>query len=142
NDAPVAVDDGGSATEEGGTDNNTGGSNATGNVLTNDTDVDTPSANFTVTAVRTGATEGAGTAGTLASGLVGAHGTLTLNSNGSYTYVVNETDAAVQALNTGGTLTDSFNYAMSDGSLTDRAVLTVTINGANDAPVAVDDGGS
>ena len=135
NDAPVGVNDTGSATEKGGVANASGGSNATGNVLTNDTDVDTAAASLAVSAIRAGAAEGAGTSGTLGSGLTGSHGTLTLNANGSYTYVVNEADSAVQALNTSGTLTDSFNYTVSDGSLTDTAVLTVTINGANDAPV-------
>src|SRR5205807_7527340 len=43
-DAPVGVDDSGSATEAGGTNNGTPGSNATGNVLTNDTDVDNTNA--------------------------------------------------------------------------------------------------
>ncbi|WP_049823950.1 VCBS domain-containing protein, partial [Bradyrhizobium sp. WSM2254] len=139
NDAPVAVNDTSAsagataATEKGGTANGSGGLNATGNVVTNDTDVD--SGSLTVTAIRTGSTEGAGTTGSLGVGLVGAHGTLTIAANGSYTYVINETDAAVQALNTGGTTTDSFNYTVSDGSLTDTAVVTVTINGANDAPV-------
>src|SRR5207237_8723941 len=90
NDAPVAVDDSGSATEKGGTNNNTGGSNATGNVLTNDTDVDNTNASLVVSAIRSGGTEGAGTAGTQASGLVGAHGTLTRKTNGAYTEVVNE----------------------------------------------------
>src|SRR5207248_1706341 len=40
NDAPVGFDDAGSATEAGGINNGTPGSNATGNVLTNDTDID------------------------------------------------------------------------------------------------------
>ena len=53
--------------------------------------------------------------------------------------MVDENDAAVQALNDGDTLTDSFNYTVQDGGLTDTAVLTISINGANDAPVAVDD---
>ncbi|UWU91355.1 VCBS domain-containing protein [Bradyrhizobium sp. CB1015] len=139
NDAPIAINDTSAspgataATEKGGTTNGSGGINGSGNVLTNDTDVD--SASLTVSAIRTGGTEGAGTAGTLGVGLVGAHGTLTLNANGSYTYVVNETDATVQALNVGQTTTDTFNYTLTDGSLTDTAVLTVTISGANDAPV-------
>jgi len=111
------------------------GTNAAGNVLANDTDVDNTNAQLTVSAIRTGAAEGAGTAGAVGSGLVGLHGTLTLNVNGSYTYVVNENDSAVQALNVGGVITDSFNYTVSDGNLTDIAVLTITINGANDAPV-------
>ncbi|AZO56244.1 hypothetical protein EJ077_24615 [Mesorhizobium sp. M8A.F.Ca.ET.057.01.1.1] len=143
NDVPVGVNDTSAslgavaATEKGGSLNASGGNNGTGNVLTNDTDVD--SAGLTVSGIRTGGVEGAGTASSVGAGLVGAHGTLTLNSNGSYTYVVNENDATVQALNTGGSTTDTFNYTVSDGSLTDTAVLTVTINGANDAPVGVND---
>ncbi|RJT40545.1 adhesin [Mesorhizobium waimense] len=146
NHAPIGVDDTSlsagatAATEKGGTLNGSGGSNATGNVISNDTDIDGGS--LTVSAVRTGGTEGAGSAGTVGFGLVGAHGTLTLNSDGSYTYVVNENDNTVQALNVGGSTTDTFNYTVSDGSLTDTAVLTITINGANDAPVAVADTGS
>nr|WP_245268640.1 VCBS domain-containing protein [Mesorhizobium ciceri] len=137
NDAPVGANDTSAsagaiaATEKSGTLNGSGGNNGSGNVLTNDSDVD--SASLTVSAIRTGGVEGAGSVGSVGVGLVGAHGTLTLNSNGSYTYVVNENDATVQALNTGGSTTDTFNYTVSDGSLTDTAVLTVTINGANDA---------
>ncbi|WP_407121704.1 VCBS domain-containing protein [Bradyrhizobium sp. STM 3561] len=139
NDAPIAVNDTSAspgataATEKGGTANGSGGINGSGNVLTNDTDVD--SGSLTVSAIRTGGIEGAGTAGTLGVGLAGAHGTLALNANGSYTYVVNENDATVQALNVGQSTTDTFNYTVTDGSLTDTAVLTVTISGANDAPV-------
>ena len=146
NDAPVGVDDTSAsagataATEKGGTFNGSGGANATGDVLANDTDVDDPTWSFVVAAVRTGAAEGSGTAGTVNAGLVGAHGTLTLDSDGSYIYVVDENDPLVQALNVGGIITDSFNYTVQDpGGLTDTAVLTITINGANDAPVGVDD---
>ncbi|PWJ86108.1 VCBS repeat-containing protein [Mesorhizobium loti] len=143
NDAPVAANDTSAsagaiaATEKGGTLNGSGGTNGSGNVLTNDSDVD--SATLTVSAIRTGGVEGSGTGGSLGVGLVGAHGTLTIAANGSYTYVVNENDLTVQALNTGGSTTDTFNYTVSDGSLTDTAVLTVTINGANDAPVGAND---
>ncbi|RWA83425.1 S-layer family protein [Mesorhizobium sp.] len=139
NHAPIGFDDTSlsagatAATEKGGTLNGSGGSNATGNVISNDTDVDGGS--LIVSAVRTGGTEGAGSAGTVGSGLVGAHGTLTLNSDGSYTYIVNENDATVQALNAGGSTTDTFNYTVSDGSLTDTAVLTITIHGTNDAAI-------
>jgi VCBS repeat-containing protein len=139
NDAPVAVNDTGSATEKGGTANGTAGSNATSSVLGNDTD---PDSTLTVASIRTGGTEGVGMAGTLGSGLTGAHGTLTIGANGNYTYVVNENDATVQALNVGQTTTDTFNYTVTDGSLTDTATITITINGANDAPVAVADVGA
>ncbi len=145
NDAPVGEDDTSfslgatAATEKGGTNNGGGGANATGNVLRNDTDVDDVRSSFVVSAFRTGGDEGLGNSGTVGFGLVGAHGTLTLNANGKYTYVVNEDDAAVQAMNVGGTITDTFNYTVMDpGGLVDTAVLTITINGANDAPVAAE----
>ena len=38
--------------------------------------------------------------------------------------------------------TDSFTYAVTDGSLTDTATVTVTVSAVNDAPVAVADGPS
>ncbi len=112
-------------------------------MLANDTDVDNTHASLVVSAIRTGTEGGSGTSGTVGAALTGAHGTLTLNADGSYTYVVNNSDAAVQALNTGGTLTDTFTYTVKDpGGLTDTAQLTITINGADDAPVAFNDIGS
>jgi VCBS repeat-containing protein len=59
---------------------------------------------------------------------------LTLNANGSYTYVIDDSNATVQALNSGQTLTENFNYTVTQGALTDIAVLAITINGADDAP--------
>ena len=64
NEAPVGVNDTASALESGGTANATAGANPTGNVLSNDTDVDA-GASKRVTVIRTGAVEGAGTLGTL-----------------------------------------------------------------------------
>ncbi len=60
-----------------------------------------------------------------------AHGTLTLNADGSLNYVPNS--------NFNGT--DSFQYRASDGALvsTPPSVVTITVNAVNDAPVAVDD---
>ncbi|WP_249780004.1 DUF4082 domain-containing protein [Bradyrhizobium sp. dw_411] len=131
NTAPTAVADTGSATEKGGVANGIAGSTATGNVLTNDTDPDAGDTK-TVTAVNFGAT-----AGVLGTSLTGAHGGLLLNADGTYTYTINETDAAVQALRLPtDTLTDTFNYTMSDAAgATSSTTLTVTIHGANDAPV-------
>src|SRR5687768_13716348 len=93
NHAPVAVADSATATEAGGVSNGTPGANATGNVLTNDTDAD---AGETKAVTTTGA-------------FTLAHGTLTLASDGGYTYVVNNADPAVEALRTtADTLADSF----------------------------------
>ncbi len=134
--APVGVDDVASATEKSGTANGIAGVSPSGNVLANDTDPDTLNSALSVYAVRTGTEAGTGVAGTVGTALAGAHGTLTLNAIGGYSYAVNETDAAVQALNSGGTLTDTFTYTVKDDTgLTDTAQLVVTINGANDAPV-------
>ncbi len=102
-----------------------------------DTDVDVET--LTVTAVRTGSSEGSGTAGTVGSALTGTYGQLTLNSNGSYTYVANQ--AAAEALDAGDVVTDSFNYTVSDGTDTDIAVIAITVIGVNDAPTAQDDVG-
>ena len=100
-------------------------------MLTNDTDPDAGDTK-TVTAVSFGAV-----AGTLGNALAGAYGSLVLNAAGAYTYTVNETAAAVQALRqTTNTLTDVFTYTMRDtAGATSSTTLAVTVHGANDAPV-------
>ena len=143
NDNPTAVADGATAVEAGGTNNGTAGSNATGNVLTNDTDPDSVANGETQTVQ--GVESGSHVADTVSTGagspITGAHGTLTLNTNGSFTYVVNNADSTVDALNTGQSTTDTFTYTMHDAAnTTSTAVLTVTINGADDAPIAVNQG--
>ena len=147
NDNPVASDDGDLAVEAGGVNNTSGGVDPTGNVLDNDSDVDGGADDpidygetKTVASVRTGATEGAGSAGTLGSELRGTYGWLTLNADGSYSYRLDNSMAAVQALRPGNTLSDAFNYSVIDtAGTTDIAVLTITIQGSNDAPVANND---
>ncbi|TFI58325.1 tandem-95 repeat protein [Sphingomonas parva] len=110
NDAPVANDD------VAATDENTA---VSGNVLSNDTDVD-------------GEPLTVANAGTY----VGSNGTLVLAADGSYTYTPN---AAAQALDDGEVAADVFTYLVSDGTASDAATLTVTLAGVNDAPVANDD---
>ena len=146
NDNPTAVTDSAIAVEAGGTANATPGSNASGNVLTNDTDPDTAAngETKTVQGVEAGNHTGDTVTTGVASGIVGDHGTLTLNSNGSFTYVVNNADAAVDALNTTGpTLTDTFTYTMHDAAgATSTSTVVITIDGADDAPIAVNQGSS
>ncbi len=138
NDAPVAVNDIGTAVEAGGVANGNAGSNATGNVLTNDTDVDTgdtKAVNGVVAGVQGSAT------GSVASSVTGSYGSVTIAADGSYTYVVDESNATVQGLRTSGqSITDVFTYSVIDtGGLTHVAQLTITIQGANDAPTPVSD---
>jgi VCBS repeat-containing protein len=104
-------------------------------------DTDPDSDTLTVTAIRTGSSEGSGTVGSVGSALTGTYGQLTIAANGSYTYVANQ-DAA-DALDPGDVVTDTFNYTVSDGQgETDMAVLTITVNGINDTPVADAETGS
>ncbi|MGG6242578.1 VCBS domain-containing protein [Nodosilinea sp. AN01ver1] len=82
-----------------------------------------------------------GTTGTVGAALAGAYGALTINSDGSYSYNLDDANATVDALNAGQSLTDTFLYTIRDGSnsQTDVASITITIQGANDNPVAVAD---
>ncbi|SDJ13357.1 VCBS repeat-containing protein [Paraburkholderia steynii] len=141
NDNPAAQDDQATAVEAGGTNNGTPGIDPTANVLTNDTDVDAGDSK-TVDGVRSG-TEAAGgnlTAVTGATAIAGTYGTLTINPDGSYTYTVDNSLAAVQALIPGQSVTDVFTYRMHDtAGAADTAQLTVQVQGAWDAPVANND---
>ncbi|WP_315809276.1 VCBS domain-containing protein [Pseudomonas sp. C9-3] len=153
NDTPIANGDVGTAIEAGGTNNGTPGQDATGNVLTGDpitgagadTDVDSVALGETktVTLIRYDGPGGGRvfpvSPGTAAS-VQGVFGTLTINSDGSYRYVIDNSLPAVQALSPGDTLVEDFTYQMTDtGGLSSITTLTITIQGANDAPVAVDD---
>ncbi len=141
NDNPVGVNDTATATEAGGVANGTAGSNGTGNVLTNDTDVDSAGNGETkaVNGVAAGAVGAA--AGNVGVAVTGTYGSISIASDGSYTYTIDNTNATVQALRTSGqTITDLFTYRVVDAvGLTSLATLTVTIQGANDNPVGVND---
>ncbi|RDV24316.1 tandem-95 repeat protein, partial [Alteromonas aestuariivivens] len=103
NNAPVAVADSYSVTE-GGTLNGT-------SVLSNDTDAESDS----LTAVQVSSP---------------ANGSLTLNRDGTFTYVHDG----------GETTSDSFTYQANDGSSNSNTVtVTISITAENDAPVAVAD---
>src|SRR5947208_5496461 len=55
-----------------------------------------------------------------------------MTAGGVWTYTLNNSNAAVQALNVGGTLTDHITVQTIDGT---SQVVTITINGTNDAAV-------
>ena len=93
-------------------------------VLANATDLDGDS--ITVAAV-SDTSHGAGTIG---ASLAGAYGHLTLNANGSYSYVADNT-AAIASAATGSHLQDIFSYTVSDGNGgTANASLTITLDRA------------
>ena len=106
---------------------------ADGNVITG---VGGSDANATDGAADTAGADGiASIAWTGASGgtVAGAHGTLTVTGLGNYSYSLNNSDPAVQHLSNGQTLTETFNYMITDGDGdTSPASLTITINGTDD----------
>ena len=112
NDAPVGVNDN-NTIDIAATSTLTATDGSAKDILTNDTDPDSNDTS-TVTAIRTGSTEGAGTAGTLGEALTGTYGSLTMNSNGSYTYIVNE--GLKDTLDPGEIVYEYFNYSLSDGN--------------------------
>lgn len=69
----------------------------------------------------------------------GLYGTLTLNADGTYTYVLNSTLDTVRELGAGESLQDVFSCTVIDShGATGAGVFTITINGSNDAPTAAD----
>ncbi|MEO5574369.1 MAG: retention module-containing protein, partial [Gammaproteobacteria bacterium] len=107
----------GSVVEAGGVANGTVGTPTATGTLT-DTDVDNTPNTFQVVA-----------AGTASSG---GYGTYQMSAAGVWTYTLNNSNASVQALNSGGTLTDTFTVLTADGT---AQTVTITITGTNDAAV-------
>jgi VCBS repeat-containing protein len=113
NDAPVTTADDATALQE------DTALAATGNVLSNDSDVDQ------------------GTVLTVANAGVfaGQYGQLTLQTDGSYSYDLDNAALSVQSLAQGQTVTERFAYQATDGIALTPSTLIVTITGTNDAPV-------
>ncbi|WP_309293198.1 putative Ig domain-containing protein [Azonexus sp.] len=110
NQAPITAPDNAEVSEDGQT-------TATGNVLANDHDPDGDVLQVADPGIRTG-----------------EYGVLTLQSDGSYSYTLDNASAKVQGLGAGETVTEHFAYLASDGVMQSSGELTVTIHGANDAP--------
>jgi VCBS repeat-containing protein len=93
-----------------------GAPTATGTLT--DTDVDNPSNTFTEITSQTAS--------------AGGYGTFTMTADGVWTYKLDNDNRAVQALNVGDKLTDTFTVTTIDGT---PQVVTITINGTNDAAI-------
>jgi VCBS repeat-containing protein len=103
--------------EAGGAANAASGTPTTTGTLT-DVDVDDTANTFTAVSSPTAST--------------GGHGTFTMTAAGVWTYTLNEANGAVQALNVGDTLIDTFTVTTVDGT---AQVVTITISGSNDAAI-------
>jgi len=138
NDAPVAVADVASGIVEAGHDANNdpvaGIPSTSGNVLDNDTDVDLTDTHEVV-GVAAGTATGVLTGG-VGTAIEGVYGTLTLNADGTWTYVLNNDDPDTDALPEGAEVVDIFSYTQSDPyGAKSTTTLTINITGTNDEPV-------
>ncbi|MDP1601753.1 MAG: VCBS domain-containing protein [Legionella sp.] len=66
------------------------------------------------------------------SGAAGNYGIFSVTASGSWDYIASNSQSAIQSLPAGGSLTDSFTVTSVDGT---TKLVTVTINGTNDAAV-------
>ncbi len=83
----------------------------------------------------------ASASGSVGSSVTGTYGSIQIAANGAFTYVVDNNNTTVQALRISGqTVNDVFTYTMTDtAGATSTTQITVTIQGANDAPTALND---
>ncbi|WP_312853655.1 VCBS domain-containing protein, partial [Zwartia sp.] len=156
--APIAVNDSGSASMASCTvPTPTSETTATGNVLSNDS-----GSNITykivgnqmvedrgALSVTTIASSGTGASAVLTVGstsinngstVTGTYGVLTIGADGTYSFNINENNAQLIALKAGQSVNETFTYTLSDSNGgTSSALLTVTINGGNEKPVAAND---
>ncbi|OPY94964.1 hypothetical protein A5906_11475 [Bradyrhizobium sacchari] len=92
----------------------------------------TPTATGTLTAVDPDNAANAFTAVITPKTSAGGFGTFTMTALGTWTYTLDNSNSAVQALNVGNTLHDQFTVTTVDGT---PQLVTITINGTNDAAV-------
>ena len=143
NDAPVAHADSdtGHIVEAGNDVNDNviaGVSTTSGNVLSNDTDLDLSDTHHVVGVVKGTAT--GVLAGGVGSSVTGLYGSLLLNDDGTWTYTLDNHNPATDALAQGAIAYDTFSYTEDDhhgGTAT--TTLTIQITGTNDAPVGTND---
>ena len=71
-------------------------------------------------------------------GSAAQYGSVTLNADGTYSYVLNNAHPAVNALNDGQSLSETFAYTIrdADGDETTASVV-ITINGHTDGPPSI-----
>ncbi|MBB94046.1 MAG: hypothetical protein CML68_05490 [Rhodobacteraceae bacterium] len=121
----------------------TGDDTASGNVLGNDSDPDT-SDTLTVAGVAAGNLTGSATAISTGVGMsiLGVYGSLVVQADGSWTYLLDDADPDTEALASGDLVEDVFTYTADDGNGGwDLATLTVSISGSDDnaPPIANND---
>ncbi|MGI9280292.1 MAG: retention module-containing protein, partial [Endozoicomonas sp.] len=104
----------------------------TNTVLTEDRNVD-GSGNLVKSGLLIVSDTDAGENSFTAETLTGNYGSLTIDSAGNWTYTASNSQAAIQGLDDGETLTDTITIQTADGTTHD---ISVVINGLNDGPAA------
>ncbi|MBT7256111.1 MAG: tandem-95 repeat protein [Planctomycetaceae bacterium] len=133
NDAPIAADDLRTV------DQNVVTTETAAGVLANDIEVDVDGVvpDDVITVTKLGPLDLV--AGTLTLDPTTQGAILTINGDGSFTYDPTNSPELI-GLDVGDSVNDSVQYTMTDlAGTTSTATLTFTVNGVNDAPVAVDD---
>jgi VCBS repeat-containing protein len=131
NTAPVAVNDSNGSDELiEASDLVAGDASAVGSVLTNDSD-DAGNVGLSVTAVKFGSTSYAPGAT-----IETTYGSIVVQANGSYSYTLNNSKAATDALAQDEVVTETLTYTVTDeAGKTAKADLVISITGSNESPV-------
>jgi VCBS repeat-containing protein len=111
----------------------------TGNVLSNDSDIDRGTTlsvtGITAQVAQVSASLGSTQNGNAVMSAVGTFGSISINSDGSYSYTLDKADSDFIALRGGQTASEAFEYSVSDGAGgTAKAALNIVVTGVNDAP--------
>ncbi|MEH2612198.1 VCBS domain-containing protein [Bradyrhizobium sp. AZCC 1693] len=102
----------------------------TGSVIETGATPGTPTATGTLTDSDVDNTPNTFTAVSSPAASAGGYGTFTMTAAGVWTYMLDDTNSVVQALDVGDTLTDTFTVTAVDGT---AQQVTITIHGASDA---------
>ncbi|WP_323752054.1 DUF5801 repeats-in-toxin domain-containing protein [Marinobacter sp.] len=131
-DVPVARDDTNSITEETASvsGNVMGGNNVSANDVADDAGADGACVTDIASTNEPGNTASSSMGNLL---IEGEFGTLTINPDGTYNYVLDNTSLTIQGLTDTESLIESFTYTLEDGDGdTSTAKLDITINGSDD----------
>ncbi len=123
--AIITADDSGTITED------AAPNTVSGDVLANDSDPDGDP--LSVIEVN-------GVSGNVNNAVLGTYGEINISNTGGYTYTLNNSSAATQALADGQIVTETFSYTVDDGfGNTSKANVVITITGTNDAATVSSD---
>src|SRR5699024_10570800 len=100
---------------------------AAGNVLDNDSDPDDSDVLTVVRIEQNGQAEDVPEGGSTT--LIGVYGTLNIDADGNYTYMLNNDDEDTERLAPGQSAEEVFTYTVSDGHTEQSTTLTIVVHG-------------